>query len=380
MENKNICNKCIIDNAIPSVIFDDKGVCNYCHLHEEMNRSYPISNSVLSDYTKQIKLDGLDREYDAVIGISGGCDSSYLLYLLHSLGLRLLAVHIDNNWNTTIAKSNIEKMVKQLDINLDYITLDKNIFNSLCRSFLFAGTPDADIPNDLALLEGMHQTALDKDIKWVINGHSFRTEGSAPLGWTYMDGGYLEDVNRKYENIDISGFPHFSFDKQKEYWDNDIKTFRPLYYIDYNKRKAINFLTNMFNWEWYEGLHAENIYTKFVGRYLWVKKFGIDYRKIEYSALVRSYHISRYEALNNLSKQADFEPFYLKMVIDNLDLTEEELNEIIFNREKYPIRSYKDFDNYLSLFKNPEYKTFFNKLLIEEKIPYTFYKKYVIGV
>jgi hypothetical protein len=370
------CDRCIIDDSIPGIVFDTNHVCNYCKWHDGMDLKYPINTKLFDDLIDRIKKDGTGKEYDAVIGVSGGCDSSYLLSLMHDEGLRLLAVHMDNGWDTIIAERNIKRMTKVLDVPLQTVKVDLKVFDSLCRSFLLAGTPDADIPNDLCLLDVVQQVALDNDIHWNLSGHSFRTEGTAPLGWTYMDGGYLEDVNKRFEDIDLGDFPHLSWDKQKEYWDYGLHNIRPLYHIDYNKENTINYLIYTFGWEWYKGLHAENIYTKFVGRYLWPRKFGIDYRRIEYSALIRSDQINRTAALDALKKEPVFESEYLDMIKKRLLLTDKDLDSIMDN----PVHNYKEFNNYLPRFRDPENRAYFVELLADQKIPCTFYNKYIEGI
>ena len=371
-----ICSRCIIDDSIPGVVFDDRGVCNYCKLHDEMDVLYPVDKKLFYDLVSDIKKEGKGKDFDAVIGVSGGCDSSFLLDFLYGLGLRLLAVHMDNGWNTSIAVGNMHKMTRQLGVPLEIVKVDTRVFDSLCRSFLFASTPDADIPNDLALLEVVNQVALDNDIKYVVNGHSFRTEGSAPLGWTYMDGGYLENVNSCFENVDITGFPYFSWDKQMEFWDHGIKIVRPLYYIPYNKKDVIKYLVNNYRWVWYKGLHAENIYTKFVGNYLWVKKFGIDYRKIEFSALVRSGFKNRDDAIVELESEKTFDLDYFNSICGRLGLSYSDIERIM----GLPVKSFRDYKNYLSRFRSKQFRGMFDVLLKENKIPFTFYKKYVLGV
>jgi len=373
-----ICTRCIIDGTVPQVFFDTGGVCNYCKIHDKMDKLYPVDKRILMDVVDKIKETKLDQDgYDVVVGVSGGCDSSYLLYYLkEELNLDVVAVHVDNGWNTSIAKNNMNKMTKQLGVPLEIIKLDKKVFNSLCRSFLYASVPDADIVNDLALLECLYQYAMDNGIFYVVNGHSFRTEGTSPLGFTYMDGGYVEDVNRVFENVDITGFPHLSWSKQKMFWDYGIRSIRPMYHLYYNKPLVIRFLINNFRWEWYKGLHMENIYTKFVGNYLWVNKFKIDYRKIEYSALVRSNLMSRSEALDGIKKSRVFENKYLVEVLDGLGLDYSDLRYIM----QLPIRSYNDYGNYLDRFRSLDNLDMFKRLLKEDKIPYTFYKKYVLGV
>ena len=363
------CNRCVIDEKIPGIAFGE--TCNYCELHEDMNKKYKISKANLRSRISQIKLDGIDSEYDAVLGISGGCDSSYLALKLSKMGLRLLLVHSDNGWNTETAKENIKIISEILDEPVKLICHNTDTFNSLCRSFLYASTPDADIPNDLSILDTIQNVAIYNNVKWVINGHSFRTEGTAPLGYTYMDGGYLEDVNERFEKADIGSFPHLNWYEQMKYINSGLKHIRPLYYMDYNKEKAKKYL-EMYGWIWYGGLHNENLYTKFVINHLWTKKFNVDYRKIELSALVRSGQITREDALNRLKNES------VNLSDDELSEVERRLNIDIASIMELPIRSYKDYNNYSGLFKH--YDKFFKTMLKEDKISYTFYKKYCEGV
>jgi hypothetical protein len=336
-----------------------------------------MSYKRLFDICDTMKKDGRDKEYDAIIGVSGGCDSSYMMVRMKQMGLRLLGVHADNGWNTRTSKENMRIMSESLDIPIVQKKLDQNVFNKLCKGFLYASTPDADIVNDLSLLEIIQQEAYDRDIYYVLNGHSFRTEGMAPLGWTYMDGGYLEDVNKRYcGSLDLSGFPHLSWDKQMMFWERGIKNIRPLYWMDYHKDDIKQFLNERYGWTWYQGLHAENIYTKFVGRYLWPVKFGIDYRKIEYSALIRSGLLTRTEAAYRLSLASDLEPGYLRMVKTELGFTDDEFQHML----SLPIRSYRDYNTYLPRFRDPGYQGFFKRLMDEQKINMTFYNKYIRGV
>jgi len=167
------CSRCIMDTRIPGIVFDEDGVCNYCRLHDSLEAQYPISQPHLHRLVKDMKEAGKGCEYDAVIGVSGGCDSSFMLSLFSSLGVRLLAVHMDNGWNTRAASENMRVMTEKTGVPLKTVKVDQTVFDSLCRSMLYASTPDADIPNDLALLEVMSQAAVDCGCHYVLNGHSF---------------------------------------------------------------------------------------------------------------------------------------------------------------------------------------------------------------
>lgn len=368
---RKICSRCIYDTHIPGISFDSEGICNYCRIHGKMERDYPTSGRELDEIVDAIKRSGKGKRYDCVIGVSGGCDSSYLMWKLKEKGLRMLAVHWDNNWNTKTAEENMRKMVKKLNVDFIRIGIDREEYDDLCKSFLKASTPDADIPNDIAITTVLYEMAEAFNVKYIINGHSFRTEGFTPLGWTYMDGKYIESVHNKFGSVPLKRFPNLLMDKWLKWLTKDkIKRVRPLYYIDYQKQKAKEELNERFGWEWYGGHHAENRYTKFVSNYLWPKKFGIDLRYVEYSALVRSGQMTREEALEKIKKPPTIEKEIIEEVKRRLGLTDEEFEDIM----KQPVKTYRDYETYHPYFKKN--KAMFKDMLDKGLIPETFYVKY----
>jgi hypothetical protein len=362
--------------GIPSVVLDEKGECNYCKIHDAWDKEYGLKTGRFKLFSifDEIEDVGKNELYDCVIGISGGCDSSWLLDFAVNSGLRPLAVHFDNNWNTKIADNNMRKMCQQLGVTSYRIGVKPNEYNDLCRAFLFASTPDADIPNDIALTTALYQAADKFNIKYILNAHSFRTEGTTPLGLTYMDGGYIKDVHLKFGREKIESYPNLDYVKFKHYINKGIKRIRPIWYLDYNKKEAIEHLEKTFGWEWYKAHHHENIYTKFVGGYLWVRKFGIDLRYVEYSALIRSGFMNRDEALSKVKLPALTDALLPYNVRRKLGINKDEW-WTIFNT---PVKSYRDYNTYEELFRQD--KAFFKKALKAGKIPETFYKKYVEGV
>jgi len=374
VENEiKVCKRCICDETIPKISFDSEGVCNYCRLHDEMERKYPISDEIVDNILREIKGNS-SKKYDCVIGISGGCDSSYLLWKLCEFGIRPLAVHWDNHWNSDIAERNMHRMVTELEVDFIRVEANKKEYDDICRAFLFASTPDADIANDIALTTVLYDVADSFGIKYIINGHSFRTEGTSPLGWTYMDGKYIESVHEKFGTVPLKTFPNLTMERWLKWLEAGIKRVRLLYHMNYIKSEAKKELHKNFGWEWYGSHHAENRYTKFVGKYLWVKKFGIDYRKIEYSALVRSGQMDRDDALEKIKNPIEIESDIIDEVKRRLHLTDEQFNEIL----KMPIKTYSDYETYHDYFRRN--KDMFKKLLDDGMIPETFYKKYVEGV
>jgi asparagine synthetase B (glutamine-hydrolysing) len=182
-----ICTRCIFDKTIPNIAFDEKGVCSYCTQIDELSNRFPNDDRgalQLQEIVDEIRKSGKGKKYDAIIGVSGGCDSSYLMHLMKvKYGLRLLAVHFDNTWNSTIATENIHCMVDKLDIDLFTTVVDAEEFDDLILSHLKAGVKEIENPTDIGLATTMNVAAEKYGIKYKIDGHSFRTEGSAPMGW-----------------------------------------------------------------------------------------------------------------------------------------------------------------------------------------------------
>ena len=368
---KVTCKKCIMDSSIPGIEFDHNGVCTYCNIQERMEKEYPFDGTQekrLEQSIAEIKEAGRGKQYDCAMGVSGGCDSSYLLYLTKKYGLRVIAFTLDNNWGSNISSKNIKKMISKLDIDLHTHTIDEAEFNDISRSFLYASVPDMDIPSDIAIAKLYYMVMEKYNLEHSICGHSFRTEGTTPLGWTYMDGKYIESVHSEFGKIPIKTLPNLSLD----YWLKSAskKRFRMLYYIDYNKRKVMEFLKSEFDWEWYGGHHFENKYTKFVKAYMLPIKFNIDKRYVEFSALVRSGQMNREEALETIRIPPILDGNFIDDVLKRLDLSKEQFDNII----NLPIKSYRDYETYKDFFvKNRE---MFRGMAEKGLIPVTFFEKY----
>lgn len=227
-EKYQICRRCIMDTTVPDIRFDESGTCNYCRIHDDLEKYYPVNEmgqQKLKNLIDKIKNKGKNKKYDCIVGVSGGTDSTHCLYLAKKWGLRPLAVHLDNGWNSEIAVNNMKRATKKLGIDLKIIKVDWEEFKDLQIAFLKASIPDVEIPTDIGIYSILYRVASKEDIPYIINGHSFRTEGSCPIGWTYMDGKYIESVYkkfgknkklRKFLNIQISNLLfHFFCEKDK---------------------------------------------------------------------------------------------------------------------------------------------------------------------
>jgi len=371
-----ICNRCILDTTAEDIWFDANGVCKYCYIHDEMEKRHPLDSNMqnkLNTLLKKIKKSGRHKKYDCIVGVSGGRDSTYTLLTAVKLGLRPLAVHFDNGWNSDISVSNIKKACEKLGVELLTIVADWEEFKELQLAFLRASVPDADIPTDYAIYSTLYHVANQEGIKYILNGHSFRTEGTSPISWTYMDPLYVKDVLKKHSKRKrINSFPHMTMVKFIYYvFIKRIKEVRILEYINYKKREVDEILKKELDWQYYGGHHHENVYTKFFQSYILPVKFNIDKRKTELSALVRTGQMSRDEALDEIAKNPySCDVDTIRYALKKLELTEEEFDQIL----NMPAKSCNDYRTLLPLIKFFKYPI---KLACKlHLLPHIFYLKY----
>jgi len=361
------CSRCLITDEILGATIVD-GTCAYCRMHDRLEKQFPISQSQLERIVKRIKKAGRKNQYDCLIGISGGCDSSYLLYLaVRFLRLRPLVVHFDNHWNTEIAESNMERLVSALNVDFIRYQLAKEMYDKVNEAFFEATVPDADIPNDMAIVAMSREMAMRYKIKYIVNGTTFRTEGSSPLAWVYMDAKYIQSVYQSIWGKPLMGFPLLTIRKQIRVAISGIKEIRLLDYIDYQKNEAKKELKKLFGWQDYGCHHSENKYSAFVTYHLLPKRFGIDKRIIEYSALVRSGQLRRAEALERLEEKICLPKETLKEIVQRYPAFD---NIMKSNR----VQSFKDFETYHKLFKR--YRWLIWLATRFQLLPRTFYIKY----
>jgi N-acetyl sugar amidotransferase len=368
------CARCLYDERTPAISFDPDGVCSYCHTHDEMELEYPNGpegERRLQSLAAEIRAAGRNKPFDCVVGVSGGCDSSYLLYRMKELGLRPLAAHFDNTWNSTIATENIHNVLRALDVELFTIVVDNEEYNDLYRSFLKAGVPDIEAPTDIGLAATLYRAAEQHGIKYIIEGHSFRTEGISPLGWLYMDGKYIKSVQKQFGTRKLKTFPNLSlYSFLKWTAAKRIRKVRPLYFMDYRKEEVKAFLAREFGWKWYGGHHLENRFTAFYHSYFMPQRFGIDQRLLGFSALVRSGQMSRAEGLRLMSEPPTFDPEIIALVKKRLGLTDTEFDRLM----NLPRRSYREFRTYKQTFER--LRPLFWMLYKADRVPKSFYMKY----
>jgi N-acetyl sugar amidotransferase len=349
-----ICSRGLWDTTVPGITFDTSGESNYAKMFDNLVEMYPRGQKGKNDWLKivdKIKKEGKNKPYDCIIGVSGGTDSCYLLYLAKQLGLRPLAVNLDNGWSSDIAVKNIKKVTSKLNIDLETYVINYEEVKSILRSYLKAGLPWADAPTDLAIKAVLYKIALKLKIKFILNGSDFRTEGKQPREWTYTDSKQMLYLLKHFENAKLKTYPYYSFSKLFFYgYIKGIKMYRPYYYLDYQKKTAQEFLKKEYGWEYYGGHHHENLFTKFVIAYWMPEKFNIDKRKITLSAQVLSGEISREQALEDI-KHPPFPQEQLKrdkdFVLKKLDFSDEEFQKLWDLPNKY----YFDYPSNMPLIK-----------------------------
>jgi N-acetyl sugar amidotransferase len=375
--NKLICTRCIYDDSVPNISFDSEGVCNYCRQIDALEAEYPTGRegeARMQKLVEDMKAAGRGKKYDAIIGVSGGCDSSYLLHQMKEVyGLRLLAAHFDNTWNSTIATENIHNMLDKLGVDLFTIVVDNKEYDDIYRSFFKAGVKDLETPTDIGLATTLYKAAEKFGIKYMIEGHSFRTEGVAPLGWIYMDGKYIESVHRQFGRVLMKSFPNLWLrDQLKWMLFGGIKKIRPLYYMDYDKEAAKKLLTEKYGWQWYGGHHLENRFTAFYHSYFLPTRWNIDFRIAGYSAYCRNSWMTRKDALRLMNEPPHIEAGLVEFVKKRLGFSEDEFERLM----TMPQKTYKDYVTYKKIFERM--RPFFWLMYRMDLIPKSFYMKYTV--
>jgi N-acetyl sugar amidotransferase len=360
---------------VPSISFDQDGVCNYCKQHDLLNLEYPTGEegmAKLRTLAERIKSDGRRKKYDVIVGVSGGCDSSYVLYLAKQvLGLRPLAVHYDNTWNSKVSVQNIHNVLRALDVDLFTYVVDNEEIDDIYRSFLKAGVKDFDASSDLGLATVLNMAAEKYRLRYIFEGHSFRTEGISPLGWAYFDGKYIESIQKQYGTRKLNTYPNMwmtSFIRWVAI--RGIKKIRPLYYIDYVKKDAMALMTSKLGWEWYGGHHMENRISAFCHSYFFPQRYCVDLRLLGYSALVRSGQMTREEGLDLLRTPPQFDPELVELVKKRLGFSDDEFDKLM----NLPKRSYREFKTYKRTFERMRW--FWWLMYRLDRVPKSFYMKY----
>jgi N-acetyl sugar amidotransferase len=375
MEKIKICSRCIYDSNITQISFDEHGVCNYCRQIDKLNADYGTGNLKGKEKFKEIleliKKKGKNKKYDCVIGVSGGTDSSFLLIKAIEWGLRPLAVHYDNTWNTSISSENIRKVTSKYNIDLYTHVIDNKEADDIYRAFFLAGVPEFDASTDLALSQVIRMVAAKFKIKYIFEGHSFATEGISPQGNNYFDGKYISDIHKKFGKVKMKTYPLmtlYQFLKWSIIYRQQF--IRPLWYIDYSKSAARERLINETGWQYYGGHHLENRASAFVHKIYHPQKFNLDNRNWSLAAEVRSNLLSKQEALRIYNIPLDDDPGLVEYAKKRMGISDEEYDKVMTG----PIRNFRNFKTYKKRFE--QLRALFSILAKANLVPMSFYLKY----
>jgi len=340
-----------MDTSDPNIVFDDKGNCNHCRLLMENRDRYWLPDErgqkKLEQLIVDIKAAGKGRNYDCVMGLSGGVDSSYLAARASEWGLRILAIHVDGGWNTELAVRNIERMVTKLGIDLHTFVVDWEEMRDLQVAFLKAGVPNQDIPQDHAFFSALYRETARENVPYVLTGSNYATESILPSAWGYSAGdlSHLRAIHKRFGSRRLKTFPQLGFFYFNWYLPRikKVKIVAPLDLMPYSKTMAIKELERRFGWQYYGGKHYESRFTKFFQAYYLPTRFGFDKRRAHVASLVASGEITRDEALR-LMGQSLYDSAELKkdkeFILRKLGLSEGEFDGLmtaaVHQHQAYP--------------------------------------------
>ena len=356
-----ICTKTIMDTSDPNIIFDENGISDYYHNFQNIilpnwhtdEKGY----DELMQVADKIKKEGKGKDFDCIIGVSGGLDSSYALYVAKEImGLRPLVFHVDAGWNTDQAVSNIEKLIEGLNLDLYTDVVNWEEMKDLQVSFLKSQIPDQDIPQDTAFFSALYRFANKYKIKHIITGANYSTECCREPeewgGYPGIDTWLIKDIHKKFGNRKLKSFPIVDILKYKIYYRYiyGMEVIKPLNLLPYIKKEAEKLLEEKLGWKKYQHKHHESRFTRFYEDYWLPNKFGYEKRRAHFSSLILTGQMTREEALGRVSRSEMSEQFLKKefeYVANKLDLTVQELKEIFNGKNK----TYKEYKNKIYLIK-----------------------------
>ncbi|MBX2989404.1 MAG: N-acetyl sugar amidotransferase [Bdellovibrionaceae bacterium] len=344
-----VCVHCAMDTTDEAIRFDSNGRCYHC-LHYEVRAEREIHRGesgrrYLEQVAEVVRRDGRNRPYDCIVGVSGGVDSTYVAYLTKQLGLRPLAVHFDNGWNSETAVMNIKNALNRLNIDLHTHVMEWEEFRDIQRAFFLSSVPNMEMPTDHAIHAVLFEMAGKTGARYIFSGSNLQTEGILPRSWVYdhRDFRFIRAVHRRFGERPMRNFPHYTLPGlAKSIFIDRVRFVRPLNATDFNKEAAKELLQSELGWRDYGGKHWESIYTRFFQGYILPKKFNMDKRRPHLSTLIASGQISREKALDELRRppyptemiEADIEFFCKK-----LKISRETFDRVMSE----PARSYEEF-------------------------------------
>lgn len=357
--NIKTCTRCILSEVdYAEITFDNNGVCSICATYDTIAarelKHGAEGKTTISSMLQEINTWGKGKTYDCIIGVSGGVDSTYLVYKAKEWGLRPLIVHVDNGWNTELAVSNIKEIISKLGFDLYTYVIDWEEMRDLQLAFFRASVVDMDLPTDNAYVAAVFKVARERKIKYVLSGHNVVTEGWLPPNFTHFkyDIINMKAIHKRFGYIPLRTFPMLGVLKGWYLFNLvGIKVISPLNYLIYNKKDVKQLIQSELGWRDYGGKHFENIFTRFYQGYILHKKFGVDKRKSHLSTLICSGQLSREAALEEIEKspypsQELFEKdreFFIK----KLGITSDEFERLMAE----PVKSHLDYPSIMHWYK-----------------------------
>ncbi|MEN6452772.1 MAG: N-acetyl sugar amidotransferase [Prolixibacteraceae bacterium] len=352
MKPYRICTNCVMDTTDSKITFDEKGVCDHCNTYyKDILPNWHTDQrgeDALRRITDNIKKEGKGKDFDCIMGMSGGIDSSYLLYVMkEQFGLRPLVFHVDAGWNSQIAVNNIERLIDALGLDLYTEVINWEEIKDLQLAFFKSGVPHIDVPQDHAFFATMYKFASKHNIRYILTGGNYSTECVRnPLEWMYYqsDSVQLRDIHKKFGNQPLKSYPVTNILWHKIYlpYVKRIKLIRPLDFVPYDKEAAMQLLINKFGYQRYPQKHFESRFTRFYESYWLPVRFGYDTRKVQFSSLILTGQMTRDEALGKL-KQPAYDKETIKQefefVANKLGITPDELQSFL----TMPKKTYKDY-------------------------------------
>lgn len=362
MTTNRVCARCVMDETVPDIVFYEDGRCSSCRPYDE-HRTKEIftdeaSAARLEGLIEQVKADGRGKSYDCLIGLSGGVDSSYVAYLVAKrFGLRALALHLDNGWNTELAVANVERIVKILGVDLKTHVLDWREFRDIQTAFLRSGISNIEIPTDHAIWAVLLKTASKMGIKYIFAGNNVVTESIMPESWLYgsKDSRLIRAIHRRFGTLPMRTYPYLTTsDYVRHLLLGGIRWVPLLNYVTYIKADAKRVLMEELGWRDYGGKHYESVFTRFFHAYYLPTKFGYDLRKSYNSALVCSGQLTREDALRELQQPPAPKELLdqdREYVLKKLGLSADEFAAIL----AAPNKTYQDYPNSDALWRRMDW-------------------------
>lgn len=348
-----LCSFCVMDTSDPEIEFDEAGRCNHCRGFAALDgttwlRGEP-GKKRLEFMIEEVKRNGFKKEFDCIIGLSGGIDSSYLAVMARDWGLRPLVVHVDAGWNSELAVQNIQSVVRYTGFELHTHVVNWESVRRLQLAYLRSGIANQDVPQDHAFFAGLYRFATQNRINYVLSGFNIATEGILPTSWhgPAMDARNLKAINRIYGTGVLDGYPTISMMQYFVIFPfiHRMKPINPLNSMDYSKDAALQLLTERVGWRPYPRKHGESIFTKFFQNYYLPVRFGYDKRRPHLSSQIAAGSLTRTRALE-LLEEALYEPHELERDLNyvclKLGVSREEFDEFMHA----PRRDYSDFPNW----------------------------------